>query len=253
MDDLQLLADLHGQTERQGPGGDAETCRAIELSGLLNQPGLKIADIGCGTGASTFVLARELDASIMAIDFLPAFLETLKARARQAGFAERITTREASMDALPFSPEELDAIWSEGAIYNIGFEQGVRTWHRFLKPGGILAVSELTWLTNSRPAEIEAHWRSEYAEVDTASAKLAVLERNGYTPVGYFVLPEQCWLDAYYRPLQARFATFLAAHGSSAAAQAIIANEEREIGLYERYRSYFSYGYYIARKTRDVS
>ena len=29
------------------------------------------------------------------------------------------------MDALPFENEELDLIWSEGAIYNIGFEKGV--------------------------------------------------------------------------------------------------------------------------------
>lgn len=39
MDDLQLLVDLHLQADRQGPGGDAETCRAIELAGLRNSPG----------------------------------------------------------------------------------------------------------------------------------------------------------------------------------------------------------------------
>jgi len=112
-------------------------------------------------------------------------------------------------------------------------------------------VSELTWLTASRPAEIESHWQAQYAEVDTASSKMAVLERNGYTPLGYFALAEHCWLDAYYRPMQKRFATFLAAHDSSDAAKAIVAAEEREIDLYERYRPYVSYGYYIARKGNE--
>jgi len=251
MDDLSLLIDLHRDTERQGPGGPAETRRAIELAGLRNRQNLTIADLGCGTGASTLVLAQELDATIMAIDFLPAFLDTLERRASQAGLADRITIDARSMDALAFEPASLDAIWSEGAIYNIGFEAGVREWRRFLKPGGILAVSELTWLTAHRPAELEAHWRQQYAEVDTASAKLAVLERHGYTPLGYFVLPERCWLDAYYRPLQQRFPAFLAAHDSSRAAKAIIAEEKREIDLYERYREYISYGFYIARKTPD--
>lgn len=154
------------------------------------------------------------------------------------------------MDSLPFSPGTLDAIWSEGAIYNIGFEKGVQDWRRFLKPGGILAVSELTWLTHNRPAELESHWRAQYADVDTASSKVAVLERNGFTPLGYFVLPEQCWFEAYYRPMQNRFATFLEAHASSDLAKAIVAAEEREIDLYERYRQHVGYGYYIARKTR---
>ena len=36
----------------------------------------------------------------------------------------------------------LDLIWSEGAIYNIGFEQGVRDWRPFLKEGGVLVASE---------------------------------------------------------------------------------------------------------------
>jgi ubiquinone/menaquinone biosynthesis C-methylase UbiE len=253
MDDLQLLIDLHLVAARQGPGGDAETHLAIELSGLRNDRDLKIADIGCGTGASTLVLARELDAQIIAIDFLPEFLEALKERALQAGVADRITTAVASMDSLPMIPGTLNAIWSEGAIYNMGFEKGVQCWRRFLKPGGILAVSELTWLTGSRPAELEAHWQSEYPEVDTASSKMAVLERNGFTPLGYFALPEHCWLDTYYRPMQKHFPVFLEAHKSSDAAKAIIAAEEHEIDLYERHRQYVSYGYYIARKTCDGS
>jgi hypothetical protein len=152
------------------------------------------------------------------------------------------------MDALPIEPGSLDAIWSEGAIYNMGFENGVRQWRRLLKPGGILAVSELTWLTASRPAELEEHWHAQYAEVGTASSKLAVLERNGYAPMGYFTLPEHCWLDAYYLPMQQRFAAFLARHESSAAAKAVVAAEELEIALYARHRAFVSYGYYLARR-----
>lgn len=253
MDDLQLLIDLHIDADRQGPGGADQTRRAIELSGLSGRRGLKIADVGCGSGASTLVLAAELDARVVAVDFIPEFLAVLRVRAAQAGVAGRIDTVPIAMDALPFEPASLDAIWSEGAINNIGFENGVRQWRRFLKDGGILAVSELTWLTPHRPAELQAHWVSEYAEVDTASSKLAVLERNGYTPLGYFVLPESCWLDAYYRPMQQRFAAFLARQGHSDAAQALVAAEQAEIELYERHGAFVSYGFYVARKTEQVA
>lgn len=248
MNELDLLMDLHRDAARQGPGGDEETRLAIALSGLVPSPDLRIADIGCGTGASTLVLARTLGARITAVDFLPAFLTVLEDRSRAAGLSDRITTLATSMDALPFAEAAYDAIWSEGAIYNIGFETGVRAWRRYLKPGGVLAVSELTWLTAERPDPLERHWGAEYPEVDTASAKLSVLEREGFSPIGYFVLPERCWLDAYYRPMQARFDAFVDRHGGSDAARALVAAEQAEIALYERHRAHVSYGYYIARK-----
>jgi ubiquinone/menaquinone biosynthesis C-methylase UbiE len=113
---IQLLIDLHKHAERQRPGGEAETKRALELAGLDRSRPLKIVDIGCGTGASTILLANELDAEITAVDFLPEFLDRLQIRAKDHGVADKITTLSCSMDALPFSDEEFDVIWSEGAI-----------------------------------------------------------------------------------------------------------------------------------------
>ncbi|HSQ70335.1 MAG TPA: class I SAM-dependent methyltransferase [Steroidobacteraceae bacterium] len=251
MDDLALLIDLHQDGRRQGPGGDDETRLAVALSGLGRRRDLKIADIGCGTGASTLLLAKELDASVVAVDFVPEFIRRLAVAAERASLGGRIESLVASMESLPFEDRSLDAIWSEGAIYNIGFANGIKAWRRFLKPGGILAVSELTWLTQTRPAALEQHWLREYPEVDTASAKMAVLEKNGFSPVGYFTLPRRCWLDNYYRPLQARFPDFLSRHGDSGAAAAIVAAEQNEISLYERYSAFVGYGYYVAGKTAD--
>jgi SAM-dependent methyltransferase len=250
-DELALLVDLHIDGPRQGPGGDDETRLAIALSGLKGAPNLRIADIGCGTGTATLVLARELGAQVTAVDFLPQFLARLEQAAASTGVADRITTVTASMEALPLAQAAYDAIWSEGAIYNMGFAAGVEAWRRHLRPGGILAVSELTWLTAERPEELQSHWKREYPEVDTASGKIAVLERLGFAPLGYFALPERCWLDNYYRPMQQRFPAYLARHGGSEAARAIVAAEEGEISLYERYKDFVGYGYYIARKVGD--
>lgn len=249
MDDLQLLIDLHADGLRQGPGGDDETRLAVALSGLEGSANLRIADIGCGTGASTLVLAQTLDAHITAVDFLPDFLAKLDAAAARAGLADRITTLCASMEELPFAGGSLDAIWSEGAIYNMGFAAGIEAWRKYLRTGGIIAVSELTWLTNERPGELQTHWEREYPEVATAAAKMATLERLGFSPLGYFPLPEHCWLDNYYRPMQQRFSAYLQRHKDSDAAKSIVQAEEIEIALYERYRDFVSYGYYVARKT----
>lgn len=249
MDEDNLLINLHKQGYRQGSGGDAETEQALNLAMIDRAVPLKVADIGCGTGASALLLARLLNAHVTAVDFLQPFLDVLNQRAKSAGVAERISTLACSMNNLPFTNGELDVIWSEGAIYNIGFEKGVTEWRRFLKKGGLLVASEITWLTDSRPAELQKHWEHEYPEIDVASAKIRVLEKQGYSPIGYFVLPEQCWLDEYYRPMQASFGDFLNRNGNSEEARKIVAAEQQEIDLYETYKAYISYGVYVARKS----
>jgi len=249
VDKLELLVDLHKGANRQGPGGDAETEKAIALAGINRDAPLKIADIGCGTGSSTLTLARLLNAKITAVDFFQDFIDVLAFRAQSDGVDDKITPLCASMEKLPFEDEEFDVIWSEGAIYNIGFEKGIADWKRYLKPGGLLIASEITWLTNSRPSELQEHWNNEYPEVDTASAKIKVLEDRGYIPIGYFALPEQCWLDNYYEPMRKSFDAFLSRNGDSEEARAIVEAERHEIELYEKYKAYFSYGVYIARKS----
>ena len=248
MEAYQLLIDLHKCAGRQGPGGDAETEKAVNLAMIDRTAPLKIADIGCGTGASTLMLARLLNARITAVDFLQDFLDILEERAGDMGLSDKITTLACSMDNLPFEDGAYDVLWSEGAIYNIGFEKGVKGWSCYLKTGGLLVVSEITWLTASRPAELQKHWDGEYHEIGTAASKMDILENNGYSPVAYFVLPEHCWLDNYYRPMQNNFKDFLNRNGNSEAVQAIVAAEKREIELYERYKDHYSYGVYIAKK-----
>ena len=247
MDELTLLADLHKAGLRQGPGSPDVTRRAMVLAGLDGSRPLEIADIGCGTGAASLELARMLDARITAVDFLPSFLDVLRQRAQAQGLG-RIITLEASMDALPFTDASFDVIWSEGAVYNMGFEAGIAAWKRFLKPGGKLVLSEITWTTAARPQTITDYWTAQYPEIDTASAKLAVLERHGYRPEGYFLLPLCCWQEHYYGPLRERFPAFLDRHGHSPQAAAIVAAEEEEMALYQRYGQFYSYGMYVAAK-----
>lgn len=150
------------------------------------------------------------------------------------------------MTALPFAEDTFDLIWSEGAIYNMGFEAGVMAWRSLLRPGGILAISEITWLTNSRPAELEAFWNEEYAEMATASVKIGILELNGYAVRGYFPLPRSCWLDNYYGPMETRRAAFLERHGHSARAEALVAAEIEEVVMYGKYGDLYGYGFYVA-------
>ena len=57
------------------------------------------------------------------------------------------------------------------------------------------------------------------------------------TNIVTFVLPEHCWLDNYYRPMQNSFTEFLKWNGNSVGAQALVDAEENEIALYEKYKT----------------
>jgi SAM-dependent methyltransferase len=248
MTDLELLVDLHLDGERQGPGSIDVTKKAMQYLRIEENKKYRIADIGCGTGAQTITLAKNLQGHIIAVDLFPEFLRKLKIKSKAENIDEKITIKEMSMESLNFKENEFDIIWSEGAIYNIGFENGIKQWKKYLKPGGFLAVSEITWITNKRPLEIERHWNKEYPEIDSASNKIKILEENGYTLVGYFILPEECWIDNYYYPMEQRFEKFLNKHNNLDVAKKIVASEKDEIIKYQKYKTYYSYGFYIAQK-----
>jgi hypothetical protein len=109
-------------------------------------------------------------------------------------------------------------------------------------------VSEITWIRNEIPEELKSHWEQEYPEVDNASNKIAILERNGYSPIGYFILTPDCWLANYYEPIQKDLGAFLERNKNSAKAIEIVEAEKQEYELYKKYQDFYSYGVYVARK-----
>jgi cyclopropane fatty-acyl-phospholipid synthase-like methyltransferase len=251
MTELELLIDFHKDAKRQGPGSASDTLKALNLIDISKNKNLKIADIGCGSGAQTVTLAQNIDGQITAVDLFPELLRKVDIKTQEKGLTDKIITLKKSMDDLDFDREEFDIIWSEGAIYIMGFKAGIKNWKEFLKPGGYLAVSEITWITGSRPEEIEKYWNNEYPEIDTASNKIEILEKNGFSPVGYFILPQSSWIDNYYKPIEDRFDDFLTKHNNSQNARKLVENEKEEIRIYKKYKEYFSYGFYIAKKLAD--
>ncbi len=244
----ELLVDFHKDATRQGPGSTADTLKALSFIDLEQGKPLKVLDIGCGTGAQTLVLGQNIEGTIIAVDLFPEFLAQLATQAKALGLQEKIITLEKSMEDLSFEQETFDVIWSEGAIYVVGFEQGIKEWKEYLNPGGYIALSEITWTTQSRPKEIEVYWVNEYPQIATASKKMKILEENGFSPIGYFFLPQHSWLENYYDPMVQRMNAFLEKHQYTDLAKDIVADEKAEISNYKKYKNYYSYGFYIAKK-----
>lgn len=245
--DFSLICEYFSAIDRQGPGSPEMTLRALSFIDNLTA-GSRIADLGCGTGGQTMILAQNTGAKITGIDLFPVFIDLFNDNARRYYVDDRVKGIVGSMDDLPFGEGELDLVWSEGSIYNIGFEKGLVYWHKFLKPGGFVAVSEASWFTEKRPEEINNFWVDAYAGIDTIPNKVAVLQKSGYVPVACFILPENCWTDHFYVKQVKAQEVFLAKHRGNKAAEELVENERREARLYAKYKEYYGYVFYIGKK-----
>ena len=245
--DFNLICEYFSTIERQGPGSPEVTIKALSFINNLTCES-HIADIGCGTGGQTMVLAQHAPGHITGIDLFPIFIDLFNSNALKLNLQNRIKGVVGSMENLPFHNEELDLIWSEGAIYNIGFERGLNEWRKFLKTGGYVAVSEASWFTGKRPAEIDEFWLNAYPEIDTISNKIAQIQKTGYIPVATFILPEDCWTEHFYAPQVMAQETFLKKYPENKTAEEFVAYQRHETKLYYKYKEFYGYVFYIGKK-----
>lgn len=247
--DFNLICEYFSCVERQGPGSPEVTLRALSFIDNLTDNSF-IADIGCGTGGQTMVLAQHAPGHITGLDLFPGFIDILNRNASRLGLQNKVKGIVGSMDKLPFREKELDLIWSEGAISHIGFERGLHEWGKFLKIGGYVAVTDATWFTEKRPAEIHNYWIAHYPEIDTIPNKVAQIQKLGYIPVATFILPTTCWTENYFAPLIKAQDMFLEKYAGNKTAEKFVELQRLDAELYRKYKEFYGYAFYIAKKVK---
>jgi ubiquinone/menaquinone biosynthesis C-methylase UbiE len=240
---MQIFFEVHQGLPREAPGDEQSTVRALGF--MRDLPfAASILDIGCGPGAQTIALALHSAAHITAVDVHQPFLEELARRAAEAGVSECVKILNASMSELAFE-KPFDVIWSEGAIYIIGFEEGLRAWRPLLKPRGYVAVTELSWIKYGPPEEVLKYWQAEYPGMLSVDENLSQLRQAGYSELEHFVLPESSWWEPYYHPMQARIAQLREKYRAYPEAQHVLDTEDLEIEMYRKYSEWYGYVFYV--------
>jgi SAM-dependent methyltransferase len=244
---FDLIVEVHAGLERQGPGSSQMTIEALSFLGNLHKIS-KVADLACGTGGQTMVLAQNIAGTIIGLDFCPGFIDIFNENARKLNLQERVLGIVGTMDNLPFDKEEFDLIWSEGAIDNIGFEKGISYWNGFLKRNGHIAITCPSWFTDERPVEIEKFWGDAGCKLDTVGHNALIMQKAGYIPLAIFALPEKCWTDNYFAPREAALKELSKKYAGSKTAEAFIENNRYEVELYSKFKQYYGYVFYIGQK-----
>ncbi len=244
---MEVFWEIHRGLPQEGPGCEGSTLQALSLlAGVPAWP--RILDVGCGPGRQTLTLARHTGGHVLAVDTHQPYLDQLAQRASREGLAERITTRNSSMTEMDFPDQSFDLIWSEGALYIMGFEKGLQAWKRFLKPKGSLAVTELSWLTDAPPGEAKQFFDEAYRVMKTVAQNLETIRSAGYVSTPHFALPPSAWWDNYYTPMEARITELRKQYAGNAAALKDLDAEQREIDVYRLYSDAYGYVFYLMEK-----
>lgn len=249
--DMDRFLQLHAGLPRHAPGSDSATLEALNrlrAHGLPDEP--VVLDVGCGVGRATLLLGRHARARVTAIDLHEPFLGETQRKIDEAGLGRRLRAERRSMFELDgaYPPESFDLLWAEGSIYVIGFGQGLERWRRLVRPGGLAAVSELTWLTGSPPAEARTFWAEHHPDMGTESSNRQAAERAGWRVLESITLPASAWWDEYYRPLEERIAERRERHGLDPAWTAVLDAQMAEIDLYRRFGASYGYVFYLMRR-----
>lgn len=240
----KVFFEIHRNLPREGPGDSKSTRRAYRmLTGLPEKP--QVLDVGCGPGMQTIELAKISNAQITAVDNHQPYVDTLEKKATAEGVKEKISAKNSDMKNLDFKAKSFDVIWSEGAIYNIGFEKGLREWRRFLVDNGYFAVSELCWIDPKPPQEVKEFFKTEYPAMKTVKENLSIIFDVGYNLIGYFVLPESSWWSDYYLPISSKLPALKAKYSADEDALATIAHEELEIEIFRKYSKHYGYVFFV--------
>jgi len=95
---------------------------------------------------------------------------------------------------------------------------------------------------------IHDFWMDAYPEITTISQNVAKMERAGYLSVATFMLPEECWTHHFYAPQPAVEEIFLRQHAGNPTAEMLVREQRRERALYDKYKAYYGYVFYIGKK-----
>ncbi|WP_067051062.1 class I SAM-dependent methyltransferase [Methanofollis ethanolicus] len=246
--DLSFIFTMHEGLPRQGPGSNECTRKAFSmLKDLPDRP--EILDIGCGSGMQTIELARICpNCHVTAVDIHQPYLDDLARKAATAGVGDRITTVRASMDDLPFEDATFDVLWAESSIFVVGFEEGLRSWKRLLRPDGSFCLTEAVWFTDHPSPEAAAFWNESYPAIKMVQETSAIAESAGYEVVATFPLPGSAWWDDYYTPLIERLPDLKKAAAGDPDAEALVAFSEREIEMHREHGGEYGYQFFILKR-----
>ena len=244
---MEYFYEVFEALPRGGPGDNKSTRKAFNtIPKPPKQP--LILDIGCGPGVQTIELAKVSKGRIIALDNHQAFLDKLIKKAKEEGHLDHIVPKNKSMLDMNFEESTFDIIWSEGALYFMGFQNGLRRCHQLLKNDGFLAVTEIVYRVSNPPVPLVQYFEKEYPDIKPVKDKLDLIQKERFHLISHFTLPESSWLDSFYLPMEEALTRLNKKYQGNEIALSVFEEMKNEINLYKKYSKFYGYEFFIMQR-----
>ena len=181
--------------------GDPATREAwrVLLEGWLPTKPSDVADLACGTGSLTAVVAG-LGHRVVGVDLAGNMVT--RATAKTAEFGERVTIRQGDVSAPPIQPESVDVILARHILWTLPDPfAALADWRSLLRPGGRLLLVEGRWWSvgdQNYTDDARMPWAGGVRAADLAAAVGPLVQRVEIVPLTDPVLWGKEILDERY-------------------------------------------------------
>jgi SAM-dependent methyltransferase len=231
---------VYARQEYLTPGA-AET---VELLADASRPtaASRLLDVACGKAEAACTLAARFRCRVVAVDRHAPFLRHDAAKLRGRGLTALVALARADGRRLPVPDAAFDAGYCIGAPSIVGLEDCLRELRRAVRPGGVVAVSDVVWREKpDAPLGPEWQWVAQQEPRIDADDYAATIAACGLTVERVHIHPRSAW-DAYFAPMLAAAAEERAG-GDPAFADGVeegVALERRALAAFWEYATFIA-------------
>lgn len=142
-----------------------------------------VLDVGCASGKTACIIAKEYGCRVVGVDLLPRMVERANERAEREGVQDRVCFRVADAQALPFGDDYFDVVLGEFITGLLEDKpRALVGYVRVVKPGGCVALNEATWIVMPPPQELVDYLAGVFgvrSDILPAEGWVDLLERVG--------------------------------------------------------------------------
>jgi len=137
----------------ESPAGKLRWARRVKMLSKHLGPGMKVLEVGCGTGYFTRELARS-GADVVAIDVSPELLEIARANC----YAPNVRYEIQNAYTLSYPDAVFDSVVGSSVLHHLEIEAALREIYRVLKRGGAICFTEPNMLNPQVAIQKNVPW-----------------------------------------------------------------------------------------------
>lgn len=163
------------------PGGFKGTLELLQS--LPVKPNGQVLEIGCGTGRTACLIAKQKKCHVTAVDIRPVMIDKARLRAIKEGV--QVDFRVADLLELPFEDGSFDLVFVESVTVFNSVQLALNEYCRVTKSGGLLYDREMCEV-RPHPAALKQLIKRVYGaiEVPTFEGWIDAVRQAGYREAG---------------------------------------------------------------------